>query len=1185
MYLKIAKNVLVKNQVISYNKSDMNLIQKFYKGEIIMKKLLSTLLVVVFLLSSLGLTAFAADDYTVQYLGDGFTRLTLTDTAFVAGTARTFTVSIPEDGDYAVFISNPNTTQAAITATFTKGDEAVTVASGTTTSAFSYVRLGIANASAVSSVSLTQGQWTLSVASGTDITIPYIDIRSTIVSVNGSKTAIYPMDVNSVTPSIGATTYIDKYINEPAGSKYTKAPSEYTYYGDQTSSSLSVTRSAPGVIFVGTGKTVTHKINVETAGEYKIIAYGKLRTLKAVTEDYTPTISMTVGSNSPVSGSHTFAAGTVVDAWSSYISLESTVELEEGEYSIVIQNSNTLASWYYNYITVEGVGIEVPEEPDTGEDEEEVGPYTLVSNNVASYTAAALEAYRTDAYANYTNTVVTSYYGSGHDYSKPVTLKWNAVDGAESYDLYVSTSADYTGSTTRVIEGIEATTYDVINLYTGATYYWKAVSGDTVAKSGTFQTVSTPRFLTVEGVNNVRDIGGWNGLNQGMAYRGTELNLVGNNGYALTEEGKRVMHDDLGIKTDLDLRATGITESPIGSDVNFVVVFISNYTAAFTETDKYAKIIATFADIDNYPIYFHCMGGADRTGTVGAIVEALAGADEAELSIDYELTGFSKVGARPRNSTVYNYKGLIAGLKAYEGATLQEKTENYAIKTLGLTRKQVSNIQSLMGGNKVVFADTDPVEVKAGATITLENLGSNTVTSVSFKGESIPYTMNGNVITLDLETLGEGAITFADGNVMKFEANSILDISFDDIANDQASGFVTKNLTLPEGYTWTSSNPAVVSTTGVVTRPEFKDVMVELVASTEKGSKSIMFTVKAKTTNSHFQSTFAYPSLVGNTSQTAVLGTTAGGSLINGWSVETANVTSSSIDENGALSIELNAQSGSLIPKVYFGFDEPVKEKFLLEFDMGNYVGSGTKRTIFMYVRVKDANGAEKDICLTQYSQGDDCLRYAPQLKTYKTLNNLGGTHISGINDTVTTYRMEFDPVKMTVRYARTVNSNWQNLCTKYGDILNSDTSGDENPYIADSADTIADANYEVLGFYFESNAVYNTTTLTLDNVTAYTQKDCAVADMSVNISGNVADVNVELTAAYTGVMIIALYDENAALTGVKLVEMSSSKTASETISFKNIPVKANVFFVENMASITPLKVNVPLANTALEWK
>ena len=44
-----------------------------------MKKLLSALLVVVFILTSLGITAFAEEDYTAQPLGDGFTRLTLTN--------------------------------------------------------------------------------------------------------------------------------------------------------------------------------------------------------------------------------------------------------------------------------------------------------------------------------------------------------------------------------------------------------------------------------------------------------------------------------------------------------------------------------------------------------------------------------------------------------------------------------------------------------------------------------------------------------------------------------------------------------------------------------------------------------------------------------------------------------------------------------------------------------------------------------------------------------------------------------------------------------------------------------------------------------------------------------------------------------------------------------------------------
>ncbi len=1159
-----------------------------------MKKVLGSLLVVVFLLTSLGLTAFAAD-YTTQYLGDGFTRINLTNQAFVAGTERTFTVNIQEDGDYAVFASNPNKTASAIKATFTKDGETKTVANSINTEAQAYVRLGV-NGNATSSVALTKGEWTFTVKVGTDITIPYMDIRKTTITLNGGKQAIYPMDANS----ISLVQTFGKSINEAAGTNYAKAPSDFTYYGNISD------RTAPGAIILLKKKTATYKLDVKYPGQYKITAYGKLRTTVQVTNEDTATVNMTVGSNPAVSGSATFAANTRVNGWSNFVTIESTVSLAEGETTVSFYNpkeDGVVSNWYLNYITIEGINVEIPEEPEIPdvpvnpepEEPEEPGemvgpletenietPFVLTKDIVVNYTNDAKVTYLTPAYADYSNTVVTNYKSKGtdmNDSSVPVPVSWNALQGATSYTLSVSKSQDFTSADTRVIENITTTSYNIYNLETNRTYYWKVISGNTIVKAGSFKTADTVRFLSVEGVRNVRDMGGWNGLNQGMAYRGTELNLVGTNGFDLTAEGKRVMHDDLGIKTDLDLRSTSITESPIGSDVNFIKVFISNYVAAFSETDKYAKIIATYADIDNYPIYLHCMGGADRTGTVAVIVEALAGADEAELSIDYELTGFSSVGARPRNSTSYKYKELIAGLKAYDGATLQEKTENYAIKTLGLTRAQVSNVQSLMGGNKVVFAETKPVEVMENSKITLKNMGANTVKSVNFKGQNIPFTVDGNVITVDIDTIGLGEIVFADGSKLKFEANSILPISFSDISNNQSSDFVSRNLTLPAGYTWTSSNPEVVSTTGVVTRPEFKDVVVELTANSEKGYKSIMFTVKNKTAESYNQSLFDVASLKESETDTSVLGTVGGNdSLVPNWYVKNANVASSTITKDGVLRTNFTSKSSSCT-QVHIDLDEPASETMVIEFDMLNDWSNATNLYVDLFAKVEAPDGTTKDVRILQFDGSSNRLRSGVGVAHFVTL---GGTDVYGIKGTKTNIRIEFNPVKMTARYAgMNSGNNWNKYTTVYPDLLN-------NRYQIDSVNitdinTLPDVNYEVTGFYFQPRGT-SATTADIDTFKVYSQRECAVADMSVETKASGADVAIELTESYTGTMIIALYDENKALTGVKLVPMASSKTASETVECKNTPVRANVFFVESLATLNPNKVNVPLSDTALEW-
>ena len=48
-------------------------------------------------------------------------------------------------------------------------------------------------------------------------------------------------------------------------------------------------------------------------------------------------------------------------------------------------------------------------------------------------------------------------------------------------------------------------------------------------------------------------------------------------------------------------------------------------------------------------VYFHCAGGADRTGTLAFLIEALLGVSESDLSKDYELTTFDGSNKRLRN--------------------------------------------------------------------------------------------------------------------------------------------------------------------------------------------------------------------------------------------------------------------------------------------------------------------------------------------------------------------------------------------------------------------------------------------------------------------------------------------------------------------------------------------------------
>jgi hypothetical protein len=105
---------------------------------------------------------------------------------------------------------------------------------------------------------------------------------------------------------------------------------------------------------------------------------------------------------------------------------------------------------------------------------------------------------------------------------------------------------------------------EVYNLRVGTEYLWKVTARqgrEVVGESpvGQFITDPTPpRWIRVPGTTNVRDLGGWSLLDgrkirQGLFYRGSELNSH----CSINDAGRRVLIEDLGIRTDVDLRGQG----------------------------------------------------------------------------------------------------------------------------------------------------------------------------------------------------------------------------------------------------------------------------------------------------------------------------------------------------------------------------------------------------------------------------------------------------------------------------------------------------------------------------------------------------------------------------------------------------------------------------------------------------
>ncbi len=423
---------------------------------------------------------------------------------------------------------------------------------------------------------------------------------------------------------------------------------------------------------------------------------------------------------------------------------------------------------------------------------------SLAKDIVTKYVKKAREAYVKPEYAGYTTSIIGDFETGNHDYNDrplPVSFDWSSVaSGTCRYTLYVSESENFYASETQKVSTYVSHA-DIYNLKTDTTYYWKVrceLGGFTYETPvSTVTTADTVRWIYVDNVRNVRDMGGWNGLTQGLIYRGSELNLVGTHGLSLSADGKKVMSELLGITTDLDFRAedqNGGKKSPIGEDTVWLNLPIGNFMSLYSSQTMF-DVIKTFAYYENYPIYMHCWGGADRTGTVAFMIEGLCGVSEEDLAIDLELTSFASFGYRYRyDNGAYIYASMMARMYDYAGDTLQEKFETCARVTMGLTLGQISNIQAI---NTTEGAILDLQEGEDGNyvfegdendefTMYFIMRNSKNVTSFSAGGEELAFSFDEEVSMLSIagselseKNIGRttATVTFDDGCTLTFTFN------------------------------------------------------------------------------------------------------------------------------------------------------------------------------------------------------------------------------------------------------------------------------------------------------------------------------------------------------------------------------------------------------------------------------
>ena len=245
-------------------------------------------------------------------------------------------------------------------------------------------------------------------------------------------------------------------------------------------------------------------------------------------------------------------------------------------------------------------------------------------------------------------------YGA-NDKPLPVTISW---EGEPAYSIYLTTQAKIKESSIDFENAIalkdSVSPAKIYNLIPGQQYYYMVLNRNhKVIKSGSVIPVGPMRMIN--GVaDNVRDLGGWKvpggHIAYGRLYRGARLSS------RMSQSGKDIFLKDLGISVDLDLRGIKDSEANVGPVIDGAQYMklpveknLGRGTGNTQELYQQAirSIIGWLGEGRN--VYFHCAGGADRTGSLAFLIEALLGVSESDMSKDYELTTFGPSNTRLRN--------------------------------------------------------------------------------------------------------------------------------------------------------------------------------------------------------------------------------------------------------------------------------------------------------------------------------------------------------------------------------------------------------------------------------------------------------------------------------------------------------------------------------------------------------
>ncbi|MBO7614502.1 MAG: tyrosine-protein phosphatase [Bacilli bacterium] len=403
------------------------------------------------------------------------------------------------------------------------------------------------------------------------------------------------------------------------------------------------------------------------------------------------------------------------------------------------------------------------------------------------------------------------------------TLSWDYENHSANVKYSVSLSTKMDFSDGFEIKGTNEQSLDLYNLFLGTNFYRiNAYEGDDVTTSGVYSlNVDTtyPRNLYIgNNMTNCRDMGGrvlpsGGTIRQGLIYR------TCGNGYQsggthipIDDEGKDIMINQLKVKTEIVLHNdNGYNFNLDGTTVYNTYMDYKGQTKSkhhlSRNTENVVNVFRILADENNYPTYYHCRIGTDRTGLVAILLNGVLGVPLNEIYQDYLFSNFGEIGEKRYIGSQAGQDDIsvyISEIEAMPGKDFQEKTYN-ALISIGVSKENIAKVMSILVEGAAPTNDNGQVVVSPkdmtaeGTTVEHEDKVSLTArnkpeysavmsagakvtakVNVTKAGEKALYAYLGNSEQTTSKKIGSSISATVDGNAV-----TIPDITF------EAAGFGT----------------------------------------------------------------------------------------------------------------------------------------------------------------------------------------------------------------------------------------------------------------------------------------------------------------------------------------------------------------------------------------------------------